>query len=271
MSVNTTEYVAKALFDVKLFDLETGACLAVLRRERNKETNWSRTGDTLYAEANGSKLIGFGDNKAEMLSMQSAVISDGVLAVQSGSEMIPLTSSTAVLYTDDEMVVSTLSATSKYTATGTVDAEFDALHLLNADGTLGTRLTQVSSPPASADEFSYASGTKTLTLFGLADGQKLVGFYYPTLASGKHFQNRGDVFARTVKVVADGLFRSVCTGKDYDGQLVFDKAQVGENYEFTLSSGGEPAVNNLELEALLSCAEPTLSNLYIFDGEADFV
>lgn len=266
MPVATTEYLLKALFDVKLFDLETGACLAVLRRERNKETSWERSGDTVYATANGNKLMGFGDNKAEMLSMQSAVISDGLLAVQSGSDMIPLATTTNILYTDDEMVVTTLTALTKYTATGTTDAEFDALHLLNDDGTLGTRLTQVASP-AGADEFSYDSGTKTVTTVGLSDGQKLIGFYYPTVSTAKQFKNRGDVFARTVKVVADGLFRSVCDAKDYEGQLVFDKGQVSEGYTFTLTEGGEPAIQEFSVEALLSCAEPTLSNLYIYNDD----
>jgi len=268
MAVNTTEYLMQALFSVKLFDLESGNCLAVLRRERNKETTWTREGDTVYATANGSKLLGFGTNKSEMLSMQSAVISDGILAVKTGTDMVDLASTTKVLYTDDEIVVSTLSGTTKFTATGTADSEFDALHLLNSDGTLGAPLTQVTGAPASATEYSYDSGTKTLTFgTGVVDGQKAVGFYYPTITNVKHFQNRGDVFAKAVKVVADGIFVGVCDKKSYAGSLVFDKAQISEGYSFGLSEGGEPAIMDIEFESLLSCESPTLSNLYIFDED----
>lgn len=262
--VNTTEYVLQALFEVKIFDLETGGALALLNDLKN--TTWSNNGNTIYATGGrgGSKIMGFGSQKESNLEIASATITDGILAIQTGVDMETLTASTEIMYTDDEIVISSDAGASKFTATGTADEEFVSLHILNDTGSLGLSLTQVSGVPGAGD-FAYDDATKAITTSGLDDGTKLVGFYYPTLATGKKFVNKTDVFAKNVKIVADGLFRDPCTGTDYAGQLVFDKAKIGEEYSFALDEAGEPAVHGLNAEALRSCSSSNLWDLYIFD------
>lgn len=269
MAVTTKEYALQALFEIKLFDLETGQALVLL--DDLKNTNWNNNGSTTYTTGGrgGSKIIGFGAQKESQLEVSSATITDGILEVQTGTDMVTLSGSTDITYTDSAIVIATATGATKFTAIGTANAEIGFIYELNTDGSLGTAYTQVAATPA-VGEFSYVSGTKAITVnVAVADGTKFVAFYNPTLASGKKFVNKTDVFSKNVKAIADGLFRDTCTGADYAGQLVFNKAKVGEEYGFALDEAGEPAVHNLMLEALKSCGGTNeLWELFIFD-EAD--
>jgi hypothetical protein len=268
MAVDTSKFAVQAVFEIKTFDLETGSCLALL--DDLKETTWENNGEVVYAQGGrgNPKVIGFGHSKTSMLNTQNATIVEGALAMQTGSDTIELTNSTSVTYTDIQTVADD-AVTTQFTATGTTGAEIGFVYVLNSDGTLGTPLTQAAT--VAAGKFTYTTGTKKVTFntAELADGVKVIMFYKPTLASGKRIVNKTDIFAKNVKVIADGLFRDTCTGKDYAGQLVYDKAKVQEGYTFTLTANGEPSVHNLNFEALKACGANELWNLYIYD-ETDF-
>lgn len=274
MAVDTNKYALQALFEVLLIDLENQNAT---RLDDLKQTTWSNSGTTQYVTGGrgGAKIIGFGSQKESMLDIQSAVLSDGLFEVQTGTDVEALTDTTEVLFTDfgsegTGLVISSDATTTQYTATGTTNAEIYGVYVLNDDGSLGTRIsTQVSVAPTSDDEFQYTSGTKTLTFNTgfLSDGDKVVALYYPTAASAKKFVNKTDVFSKNVKVVADGLFKDTCNGKDFWGQLVYEKAKAGEEYSFDLSEDGTPAVHNLSLEGLKACGAKTLWTLYILDED----
>lgn len=275
MSVDTNKYALQALFEVTLIDLVNQDAI---RLDELKQTTWSNSGTTQYLTGarGGAKIIGFGAQKESMLDIQSAVLSDGLFEIQTGTDVENLTNTTEVLFTDlgtdgSGLVVTSDATATQYVATGTANEEIFGVYVLNSDGSLGTRVTtQVAVAPTADTEFQYNSGTKALTFNTgfLNDGDKVAVLYYPTAASAKKFVNRVDVFSKNVKMVADGLFRNTCTGKDYWGQLVFEKAKAGEEYSFDLTETGEPAVHNLSLKALKACGGKELWVLYLLD-EAD--
>ena len=273
MAVDTNKYALQALFEVLVIDLENQNAT---RLDELKQTTWSNGGQTQYVTGSrgGAKIIGFGAQKESMLDIQSAVLSDGLFEIQTGTDTEALTDTTELLFTDlgangTGLVAASDAVITQYTATGTAGSEIFGVYVLNADGSLGTRVTtQVAVAPTADDEFQYTSGTKTVDFNSgfLSDGDKVVVLYYPTVASAKKFVNKTDVFAKNVKIVADGLFRNTCTGTDFWGQLVFEKAKAGEEYSFDLTEDGTPAVHNLSLEALKPCGSTNLWTLYVADS-----
>lgn len=266
MAIDTSKFAMQEVFDVNVFDLSDGACLAIL--DDLKTSTWSNNGETVYTQGGkgNPKIIGFGHSKESMLECGSAVISDGLLGVQSGSDVTTETNATAVQY-QEVLTVTSDAATSTYTATGTAGEEIGYVYVVNSDGSLGAQLTQAGA--VAAGEFTYTAGTKAFAFdtAELADGTKIMVFYYPTVASAKRVQNVTSEFAKNVKVVANGRFRDTCTGKDYNAQLVFHKAKTSEEYSFDLAADGEPVVQNVSFEALKSCDSDNLWDLYIYDTE----
>jgi hypothetical protein len=265
MAITTTKYALQALFELKVFDLSTGEALVIL--DDLKETTWENNGEEVYSMGGrgNPKLIGFGHSKTSNLNTQNALITDGVLGFQSGTAMSTLTSTTVITYTDI-LTVGTNAATTTYTATGSVGAEIGFVYKLNSDGSLGTKYTQ-GATASGTGIFAYTFGTKALAFYSgdLASGDRIVCFYKPTIASAKKFTNATNVFAKNVKVIADGLFRNTCTGVDYAGQLVFYKAKASDGYSFTVTANGEPAVQSINFEALQSCSADTLWDLFVWD------
>jgi len=266
MSIDTSKFALQAVFEVKVFDLDTGVCLALL--DDLKETTWENNGEVVYAQGGrgNPKIIGFGHSKTSTLSTQNAVIIAGALAIQTGTDMETVTSSTAVTFTDI-LTVTDDAATTTFTATGTTGAEIGFAYVLNDDGTLGTMYTQAAT--VATGKFTYTTGTKKITFNTdeVTDSTKIIVFYKPTLASGLHIVNETDAFAKNVKIIADGLFRDTCSSVDYAGQLIFDKAKTQEGYTFTLTASGDPAVQDLKFEALKSCTANKLWDLYIYSED----
>lgn len=268
MAVNTNQYAVQAVFEIDVFDLEDGALLA--RLEELKSTNWQNSGEIVYSQGGrgNPKIIGFGHSKSSMLECQNAIITEGALGIQTGSGVEELSSTTDVKFSEI-LTVTTNSATTTYTATGVAGAEIGYVYKLNDDGSIGAKIEQGAA--VATGTFTYTPLSKTLTFEDTpaqyADGTKIVVFYNPTISDAKKVTNRTDVFAKNVMVRANGLFRDVCNGKDYAGQLIFYKAKTSEEYNIELSADGEPAVHNISWEALKSCTDNILWDLIIYNPE----
>jgi hypothetical protein len=265
MAVASSQYAVQEIFNLTVFDLVDGSCQAVLSDLKN--TNWSNNGQVVYAQGGrgNPKIIGFGHSKESTLTCGSAVISDGLFGIQTGTKMASLTSTTLIQY-PDTLVVTDETVDTTYTAIGTAGSEIGFAYLINADGSLGTVFEQAGA--VSAGHFTYTPGTKAL-LFNagdVVDGAKIMVFYYPTASTAKQITNKTDKFAANVKIVADGRFRDTCTGEDYLAQLIYYKAKTSEEYAFDLAADGAPAVHNIKFEALKQCGSTTLWDLFIYDS-----
>jgi len=274
MAVETSKYALQALFEVTVIDLESQNAT---RLDELKNTNWSDTSNTTYVTGarGGAKIIGFGSQKESMLEIESAVLSDGLFGMQTGTDVEVLTDTTEVMFTDlgtdgKGLVIASVTTTTTYTATGVVGAEIFGVYVMNSDGSFGERVTkQVAIAPTANDEFQYTSGSKLLTFNAgcLKDGDRVAVLYYPTASSAKKFVNRTDVFSKNVQVIADGLFVNTCTGETYWSQLCYKKAKVNPDVSYSLTESGEPAVSNLKFEALKPCGSKELWSLYILDED----
>jgi len=268
MSVDTSKYAIQEVFEITLFDLSTGEAIAVL--EDLKDSGFENDGTTVYVQGGrgNAKITSFSHSKMAKMTCSNALVTDGVMEVQTGEDVEVLTDTTEILFTEI-LTVGTDTATTTHTATGTVGEEIKFAYVRNADCTLGARLTQ--GLVAAAGVFTYTSGTKLITFdtAELADGVEIVVHYYPTASSAKKLANKTNVYSKIVRVVANCLFQNVLTGLSYEGQIIFHRAKIGETWAWALSADGDASVQNVELEALANCTNNELWSLYIYD-DADF-
>lgn len=269
MAISTNKFAVQQIFTVDAFSLEDGSLLA--RLEDLKQSNLTNNGTVVYAQGGvgNPKIIGFSHSKEASLEIQNAVITDGALAIQTGSGLIELTNTTEIPF--DDVVVTTTAdkATLSHTATGTAGQEIKYAYILNNDGSVAKKLTQVTAAPAATGEFSYATADNAVTFFAgdVPVGSKVLFIYYPTVAEARNIKNATDVFSMNVRLHCKTLFRDTCTGKDYMGVLVFYKAKCSEEWGLELTADGDPAVHSMSFEALKSCESPVLWDIFIYDTD----
>lgn len=259
-------YGLQKVFNIRGYDIDTGAL--VLNLTKLKESTFTNGQETVWlsgGQAN-TRLASFDHSKTAMISGSSAVVSDQLITLQTGTDVATLTSSTAYRHSE-VLTISSNTAVTTYTATGTVGSEVDFAYILDTNGDISATLTQDAA--ATPTKFSYTPGTKTLTFAtgAYTNGTKVRVVYNPTAASMKHMQSNSQTFAKTVKIEADCLLKDVCRDKYVYGQIQSDKGKISGAFEWSLSDSGDATVHNFECEFLESCASEKLWDFYIVDPD----
>lgn len=268
MAIDTSKFAVQQIFVVDAFDLDDGSLIT--RFEDLKNSTLSNNGTVVYAQGGvgNPKIIGFSHSKESQLSIESAVITEGAIGVQTGSGVIELTNTSLIPF-DEVLTVSGKAdeVNTTYTAKGDSGKEIGFVYLLNDDGTVQKKFEQASV--IGEGKFTYASATKTIA-FNAGDapiGSKVLVVYYPAISSAKQITNSTEVFAKNVRLNCKTLFRDTCSGKDYVGVLVIYKAKAGEEWSLELAADGDPAVHTITFEALKSCESPVLWDIFIYDTD----
>ena len=259
-------YGLQKVFNIRGYDVDTGKL--ILNLTKLKESTFTNGQETVFLSGgqSGSRLASFDHSKTAMIAGASAVVSDELISIQTGTDVETLTTST--LYRHSEILsISSNVALTTYTATGTVGSEIDFAYILDANGDTIATLTQDAA--ATPTKFTYTPGTKTLTFHtgAYTNGTKVRVVYNPTAASMKHMQSNSQTFAKTVKIEADCLLKDVCRDKYVYGQIQSDKGKISGAFEWSLSDAGEATVHNFECEFLESCASEKLWDFYIVDPD----
>jgi hypothetical protein len=269
MAVETNQYAIAKLFKVRIFDLVTNQLIASLFDLKN--TTFNAEGTVTYATGNRNavQITSFTGEDRAMLTIEHALYDDALLGLQTGSSVETVASGTEINREDRISVTVADTASTTYTAAGTANAELKYLYIANADGTPGTELTQVSGAPAQSGEFSYDSGTKAITFFAgdAPAGSTLIANYNITVSDYKKIIKSVELGAKQVKVICDGLFKNKCNGTNYAGQLVIFKGQVSPSFEIALTESSEPAIQGFEINALSSCNNNNLFEMYIYNED----
>jgi hypothetical protein len=264
----TSRFAIQQVFDLALFDLSTNACLGIM--DNLKTTTFTQEGEIVYAQGGkgNPKIVGFDHSKAARFTCESATFDNLAFGSQLGATPVPGTN-TDIVITDLITVGATpTTASTLYTALGTAGSEILFLYKRNTDGSLGTPVTQQAATPTAGGKFSYVAGTKVLTLYtgDFATGDTIVAFYRATAgATTLTTSSFTDVFAKSVKLVATGLVRDICTKVDYKAQIIFYSAKMSNAFELTLTADGDPAVQSIEFEALKSCNSTKLWDLIVWE------
>ncbi len=265
MALSNTYALAK-VFNIRTYDIDTGEMNLSLKKL--KETTFTNNSDTTWVTGGqaGTRLSSFDMRKTATISGASAVVSDELISIQTGTDVVTLSNSTLFRH-EDILTISSNVATTTYTATGTAGSEIEFAYILDANGDKVETLTQDAS--ATPTKFTYTPGTKALTFHtgAYTNGTKVRVVYNPTASSMKHMQSNSQTFAKTVKVEADCLLKDVCRDKYVYGQIQADKGKISGAFEWSLSDGGEATVHNFECEFLESCASEKLWDFYIVDPD----
>lgn len=267
MPIKSSDYVLYAVENIILLNPDTLELEAMLKNV--KDTTWNNTATTNYATTRGVKIASIKSEKESNIETSNATITDGLLALQTGTDMETVTNSTEIFYTDT-FTISADSGETAFTAIGTALEEIKFLYVLGADGSVVDTLTQAAV--ASGTEFTYTSGTKAIATSGLDDGTSVMAIYNATVATSKKFVNNAYKFPPNVKAIVNALFKETCgAGNIYSGQLIMNKAEVSTETTYDIPEVGDPSVNNLSLMALKPCISDNLWELNIYDAENDIV
>lgn len=264
MAIDTSKFAVQQIFVVDALDLDDGSLIT--RFEDLKNSTLSNNGTVVYAQGGvgNPKIIGFSHSKESQLSIESAVITEGAIGIQTGSGVKALTDTQDIPF-DEVLTVTADTAITTYTATGEAGEEIGFAYVLNDDGTVAKKLAQAGA--ADTGKFAYTSAEKKLA-FKSGDvpaGSKVLVIYKPKISSAKQITNSTETFAKNVRLNCKTLFRDTCSGKDYVGVLVIYKAKAGEEWSLELAADGDPAVHSITFEALKSCESPVLWDIFIYD------
>lgn len=265
----STRFAIQRIFDLALFDLSTNECLGIM--DNLKTTNFTQEGEVVYADggAGNPHIVGFDHSKRARFTCESATFDNLAWGTQVGAT--PLTgTNTNIVVTD---VLTPVAGTptnviTTYTALGTAGSEILFAYKRNSDGSLGTKFTQMTGTPT-AGKFVYTVGTKTMAFYTgeVTATDQIVVFYRATAgATTLTTSSFSDKFAKTVKLVATGLVRDVCTKVDYKAQIIFYNAKMSNNFEFALAADGDPAIQSIEFEALQACGNTKLWDFIVWES-----
>lgn len=192
----------------------------------------------------GRKIGSLKKNKAVTVSATNGLVVGGALAAQTGTDVEHGTFKVRVT---DIITVKENAAASTKEAVGTAGAEIGTIYKKNENGSLGEKLTQVATTPATG-EFTYDPKTKAITFFDgdFEDGAEVVAFYDVEVESAK-ISNDSEKYSKVLKMYIDVECQDNCDNV-YHGQFIIPRADF--NGEFDLQMGGDPTVHAIEAESL---------------------
>jgi hypothetical protein len=264
-----TDYTPKKfsiqqVLEVLLRDTETGGIVAYL--DDLKTSSLVNEATLVYPTGGrGNLYIGgaFSHSRRERIEIKKATYSTELIAQQVGSTIVVGSNTDVVQY--DVLTISGDAATPTFIALGTVGEEINFAYPVNTDGTLGTALTQDAVP--ATGKFSYTPGTNLLQTSGLVDGDKIaIAYNFNTGASAQTIDIEASAMPNVVDVVAYGLVKDTCTGELYKMQI-YGRAQINPNWTWALDAGGEPAVEDFNLEFVKTCSNSNLSSIVVYNEE----
>ena len=135
MAIDTSKFAVQQIFVVDAIDLDDGSLIT--RFEDLKNSTLSNNGTVVYAQGGvgNPKIIGFSHSKESQLSIDSAVITEGAIGIQTGSGVKAL-SNTELIPFDEVLVATSDGVTTSYAASGTAGSEIGFAYVLNDDGTV---------------------------------------------------------------------------------------------------------------------------------------
>ena len=136
--MNINDITITSLETINAFDIVTGAYKFTLDELQNATIAQTQERVDITGKQ-GRKLSSLKRNKAVTISGANGMISGGLLELQVGGEF---TNKVTTVKWTDYLTVTGNAATTSYKAVGTTGNEVESVYIKNADGTLGTALTQ---------------------------------------------------------------------------------------------------------------------------------
>lgn len=241
-----------SLETITAFDVTTGAYLFTLDELQNASIANSQEVSEITGKG-GRKISQLKRNKAVTVSGTNGMVSGGLIELQTGGTFE--NKATEVLWTD-YLTVSSDAATTSYKAIGTAGSEIESLHVKNADGTLGDKLTQDAS--AASGKFAYDPSTKALSFSGVTDGTEIMVIYKRRITADV-VSNISDKYSKKATLYIDALAEDKCANV-FRVQFFIPKADFSG--EFTIEMGDNQTTHDFEAESLAgACGNGSIGSL----------
>jgi hypothetical protein len=261
----TNRWAIRDVATASFFDQVTKKLKA--RLDSLKQSGLENSADTVYSQGGSGnpKIVGFSGNKAAKFTLQDALFTNDLIAMLLGTEV--LTAATPVTV-DNILTVKSNSVTLDYTPVKTGALISVSKYL--PDGTIGESYDFKSTSP-STGEYSVSDKTVTFADDEIKDDEKII-VYYKTMAGAdtKQIKAQTDKFAGTYELILDVLVRDVLTKKDYAAQITIPSVKLEDNWNMEMAPDGDPAVQDIVMEALAVPGSKDLYTMYIFD-ESDLI
>ena len=161
MAIQINGFTITSLEKIHGYDRVSGVCEFLL--DELKSAKIANTEDTTDITGKGDRVLKqIKKNKSTTVSGESALISGGLLAAQTGS--YEEVGDVNIRFPDVIKVEDTTSCKTKFTALGAVGAEIIDLRVMAPNGALLPIHYTQSTGEADATHFKYEAATKTLTL-----------------------------------------------------------------------------------------------------------
>lgn len=262
MAIQINGFTITSLEKIHAYDRVSGVCEMLL--DELKSTTISNSEDTTDITGKGDRILKqIKKNKSVTVSGESALISGGLMAAQTGSE--EEVGDVSIRFPDVIKLSNTTSCTTKFKASGEAGAEIVDLRIMANNGALlPVKYTQTTGD-VDETHFKYDAATKTVTLptdsENIAAGTTIVVFY-DFATTGSKVVNRADVFGKTLYLVIDCLATDVCDN-EYKCQFVVPRAQFSGTFDIDM--GGDQTIQSFEATTLVdTCQTSTTGELFEF-------
>lgn len=251
---------------VRLFAFNRVSNVCELYLTELKSTKVSNTEDTVDITGKGDRILKqIRKNKGVSVSGESAYISGGLMAAQTGAE--EEAGEVEVEFPDVIDVTATIVSDKKLTTTfkaiGTEGAEIKDVRIMSDNGGLIINNFKQGSV-ADENTYAYNPTSKELTLptnMKLEVGKKIVVFY-TYKANGTKVVNKSDEFGKTLYTVIDCVGSDVCDN-EYKCQIIIYRAQFSG--EFEIDMGGNQTLHSFSATSLVdTCAKTSTNGLWEF-------
>lgn len=255
-------WAIQRIFDITLVHPTTSQIFC--RLTDLKKSSFSQEATIVYSTggAGNSELVGFDHSKKVKMTIDSAMFLADLFSVQNGYD--PVVGANTDYVKVEEVTILSDVGTLSATPLGTAGSELAYAYLVNSDGSLGTEYEQDSA--VSAGKFTVSGTTITFNTSEIADNAKVFVKY--NTATGNNtvtYSSFTNIFSRNVKMIADSVVRD-CNGTDYPAQILIYNGKASNNFTFDLDAGGDPSIQNLEIEALKTCTSNKLWDLILLDA-----
>jgi hypothetical protein len=250
------------VFSIRAYDYVTDEPKMTLKFL--KDVTFENMGEVTNLTQNGTPITSVDHSRACTLSGSSAVIDETLMSLQLGKDLEVLTSTTEIRIQQTITTTVANEATISYAPAGVVGAEIKFAELVDADGNVIKKFTQMTGT-ATTLKFTYA--TKKLTFFTgeVPIGSRIRVSYYPTIASARKIQNLANKMSATVRIECDAVFNDACSSQERIGLIVMPKAKFSANFSWATAEAGDFAVHDFSLTAQKTCDTEKLWDMYTYN------
>jgi hypothetical protein len=253
MSVGITNIVLKKIIKIRAFDLADDALIAEM--SLLKDTTFQNTAESVPIESQGVEVAQFDTKRAFALTGNQAIVTEGLLAIQTGVPVETVKNTSDIRYSEVLTVKDDMAVTS-FTAHGLPGREIGWVYPRNPKNSfVDTENKLEQDISVDAGKFTYDPATKELIFENgeFEDGEEIIVFYYPVIREAKKIVSRNDKFSRAALVEVDIAVEDLCTNEQYLGKFLIPNGKFSGAFNLAVD-GTNPAVQNFEVKSQFDCS-----------------